>query len=196
MHIACLSHFKNKTLGACGCKEPVPHPDGCIAPHRHRRVATPEHRGQGDGPTDCKRGWQDAAPACTALVFTRSGTEVEAESGGRPWEIWWDQRLSHGESSRHGGNVPRSAAVTVSPRRHRPLGSVRAPAQPGWMTLLRLGFRQSQPGDPSGGSCCRSMPRGVRRSSQAPLPALSLPCFPGITCPESQTYPCAQWNVP
>lgn len=79
-------------------------------------VATPLRRGQGDGPADCKRGAQDVASACAAaapaVMFTRSGTEVEVESGGRPWEIWLDQRLSHGEGSQRGGNVPRAAAAT------------------------------------------------------------------------------------
>lgn len=59
MHVACLSHLENKTPGACECKEPTPHPNGCIAPCRHvaPRVSQPPLRcGQGDGPADCKKG--------------------------------------------------------------------------------------------------------------------------------------------
>lgn len=37
MHVACLSPCKTKPR-VRGCKEPVPHPDGCIAPRR--RVAS------------------------------------------------------------------------------------------------------------------------------------------------------------
>lgn len=83
------------------------------------------------------------AVAVPALMFNRSGTEVEAESGRRPWEIWLDQRLSHGEDSWCGSNVPRVAAASVSLRRCRPLGSVHAPAQLGWRALLRLGFHKT-----------------------------------------------------
>lgn len=111
------SHLKSKSLGAKSRRRTLTEPalhcptQPCCSP----RVATPPRCGQGDGPADCKRGWQDAAPACAAApLFTRSGTRGEAESGGRPWEMWLHQSLSHGEGSRRGGSAPRTAALSVS----------------------------------------------------------------------------------
>lgn len=104
MHVACVGHLKNKTPGACGWQGPGPRPDGnqpCVA--LHGRVAPCVSQplcavakeemalqiAQGDD-----RMWLLRAPA---PMFTRAGTKVEAESGRRLWEMWLDQRLSHGE---------------------------------------------------------------------------------------------------
>lgn len=134
MHVACVGHLKNKTPGACGWQGPGPRPDGnqpCVAPHGRVApcvsqplcaVAKEEMAlqiAQGDD-----RMWLLRAPA---PVFTRAGTKVEAESGRRLWEMWLDQRLSHGEGSRCGGSAPRRAARSVSPALCHPPASVRAP---------------------------------------------------------------------
>lgn len=134
MHVACVGHLKNKTPGACGWQGPGPRPDRnqpCVAPHGRVApcvsqplcaVAKEEMArqiAQGDD-----RMWLLRAPA---PMFTRAGTKVEAESGRRLWEMWLDQRLSHGEGSRCGGSAPRRAARSVSPVLCHPPASVRAP---------------------------------------------------------------------
>lgn len=131
MHKVCIGHLKNKTPGACGWMEPEPRPDGNqprIAPHGRvtpcvsqplYAVAKEEMAlqiAQGDD-----RMWLLRAPA---PMFTRAGTQVEAESGRRPWEMWLDQRLSHGEGSQCGDSAPRMAALGLSPCLCHPSASV------------------------------------------------------------------------
>lgn len=112
MHEVCIGHLKNPTPGACGWLEPGPRPDGNqprIAPHGRvtPRVSQPLCAAAGEEVAlqiaqGDDRMWLLRAPP---PLFTRAGTQVEAESGRRPREMWLDQRLSHGEGSRCGGSA-------------------------------------------------------------------------------------------